>query len=49
MMRQRLRREHADWSDAELEEKVVDWLQKRPGAEFGDCAGSPVAWPRRPS
>lgn len=46
MMRQRLRREHPNASDAEIEARVVAWLRERPGAEFGDASGRPVAWPR---
>lgn len=46
MMRQKLRREHPDADEAEIEARIVAWLQERPGAEFGDAAGRPVAWPR---
>lgn len=48
MMRQKLRREHPDWSEAEVEARLSAWLQERPGAEHGDAAGRPVPWPRRP-
>ena len=48
MMRQKLRREHPEWSDAQLEARLGQWLQDRPGAEHGDAAGRPVPWPRRP-
>jgi hypothetical protein len=47
MMRQRLRREYPDADDAEIEARIVAWLQERPGAESGDASGRPVAWPRR--
>ena len=47
MMRQKLRREHPDLTDHEIEARVRTWLQERPGAEFGDAAGRPVCWPRR--
>ena len=46
MMRQKLRREHPDETDAEIEARLVAWLQERPGAEAGDAVGHPVAWPR---
>ncbi len=39
---QSLRREHPDLSERELGEKLRDWLQTRPGGEFGDCSGRPV-------
>lgn len=47
LMRQRLRREQPDLPADAIEERLAQWLQKRPGAEFGDSAGAPVAWPRR--
>ena len=46
MMRQKLRREHPDETDAEIEGRLIAWLQHRPGAEAGDAVGRPVAWPR---
>jgi hypothetical protein len=49
MMRQRLRRDHPGLSDAQIEARLRQWLQERPGAEFGDSAGKPAAWPRRAS
>ena len=49
MMRQKLRREHPEWSDSQLEARLAEWLQDRPGAEHGDAVGRPVPWPRRPS
>lgn len=36
MQRQRLRREHPEWSDADL----ADAMRDRPGAEHGDAAGT---------
>lgn len=45
MMRQNLRRQHPEASDAEIEERLVDWLQKRPGAEHGDAPGRPRPLP----
>lgn len=49
MMRQRLRREHPDLPEAEIEARLVRWLQERPGAEHGDAPGRPVPWPRNPA
>jgi hypothetical protein len=47
MVRARLRREHPDWSDDELDESVLVWLHERPGAEHGDAEGIPVDWRHR--
>jgi Rv0078B-related antitoxin len=47
LMRQRLRREHPELSAPEIERRLVKWLRTRPGAEFGDSPGTPVAWPRQ--
>ncbi len=47
MMRQRLRRDHPDLADHEVEAKLGAWLRERPGAEFGDAVGRPATWPRR--
>ncbi|MEZ4447318.1 MAG: hypothetical protein R3B72_50030 [Polyangiaceae bacterium] len=41
MVRARLRREHPEWSERELEAKVIAWLHERPGAEHGDAEGIP--------
>lgn len=41
MMRQKLRREHPDATDREIEEKLLAWLCDRPGAEHGDAVGRP--------
>ena len=41
MMRQNLRRRFPCESEAQIELRLVDWLQDRPGAEHGD-AGGPV-------
>ena len=48
LMRQRIRREHPDLSPAEVEARLVAWLQTRPGAEHGDAEGRPGTWPRTP-
>jgi hypothetical protein len=47
MLRQRIRREKPDASDAYIERKIREWLSHRPGAEHGDAPGRPVPWPRR--
>ena len=47
MMRQKLRRDHPDLADHEVEARLGAWLRERPGAEFGDAAGRPATWPRR--
>jgi uncharacterized protein (DUF2267 family) len=39
MMRQRLRREQPQISDAELGQAIRAWLRERPGAEHGDAVG----------
>lgn len=39
--RQRLRLEHPDRTDEEIDAAVDVWLQRRPGAEHGDGAGVP--------
>ena len=46
MMRQRLRREHPELSEREIERRLLEWLRERPGAEHGDAPGKPLAWPR---
>jgi hypothetical protein len=47
MLRQRVRRESPSISEDDLEARVRAWYEQRPGAEFGDGEGTPVAWPRR--
>lgn len=39
MMRQNLRRRYPEAGEKEIEAKLVQWLQTRPGAEQGDCLG----------
>lgn len=46
MLRQRCQREGL--SEAETEAAIDAWFAHRPGAEHGDCEGTPVSWPRRP-
>lgn len=48
LMRERLRREHPELSPREIEQRLRDWLRTRPGAEFGDSVGPPVAGRRSP-
>lgn len=42
VMRQNLRRRHPEARDEEIERLIGEWLQERPGAEFGDCPGRTV-------
>lgn len=42
LMRQNLRRRHPGASIEEIERRLAEWLQKRPGAEAGDCLGRSV-------
>lgn len=42
LMRQNLRRRHPEASDEDIERRLGEWLQERPGAESGDCPGRPV-------
>lgn len=39
LMRQNLRRADPEASADEIDGRLHDWLQERPGAEFGDCTG----------
>ncbi|MGH8902186.1 MAG: hypothetical protein ACRDYA_11015 [Egibacteraceae bacterium] len=39
VMRQNLRRAHPETSDEEIEQLLRDWINHRPGAEWGDCPG----------
>jgi len=47
MMRQRLRRTHPTASEAEIDRMVTGWVQRRPGAQGGDCPGRVRSWPPR--
>jgi hypothetical protein len=47
LMRQNLRRRHPDAPDAEIEERLTQWLHHRPGAEFGDSPGVVRPLPER--
>lgn len=42
MMRLKLRREDPQASAEIIESRLVEWLQKRPGAEDGDAIGRSV-------
>jgi hypothetical protein len=46
MMRQNLRRQFPEADEKEIAARLAKWLQERPRAEFGDCDGRPVPWPR---
>ena len=46
MMRQNLRRRYPAARDEEIEQRLIEWLRHRPGAEHGDCDGRPIDWPR---
>lgn len=39
MMRANLRRQHPDYTEAEVEQALEAWLLTRPGAEHGDGVG----------
>ncbi len=47
MVLARLRRTHPKMSEAELEARLLAWLQKRPGAVDGDAEGRVVELGRR--
>ena len=42
LMRQNLKRNHPEANEDEIDRKLSQWLQERPGAESGDCVGRPV-------
>ena len=42
IMRQNLRRAHADKTQMQIEKRLGLWLETRPGAELGDSAGHVV-------
>ena len=46
MKRQKLRCDHPELTEDEIEARVAAWLHERPGAEFGDAIGRRVTWPR---
>ncbi len=48
LTRQRLQRQHPDWTDVQLDAAVTEWFLTRPGAPDGDVSGGRVVpWPRR--
>ncbi|HVS66742.1 MAG TPA: hypothetical protein VMT85_24925 [Thermoanaerobaculia bacterium] len=47
LMRQNLRRQHAEASDEEIDRLLRAWMRERPGAERGDATGRAIEWPRR--
>jgi hypothetical protein len=48
LMRCNLKRRFPGASDKEIEDRLVAWLQERPGAEQGDAVGTPCAPARSP-
>ena len=42
IMVQNLRRRHPNLDDAQIEQRMVEWRHRRPGAEFGDGVGRPI-------
>jgi hypothetical protein len=48
MMRQNLKRKHPGAPETEIDRLLVEWLEKRRGAEHGDGEGRPGKWPRQP-
>jgi hypothetical protein len=46
MMRQNLRRRFPRATEAEIEARLTEWVQTRPGAEDGDADGRPVPLPQ---
>jgi len=50
VMRHRIKRQHPELDEAEIEARLVAWLQTRPGAKHGDAVGRPATWrPRTPT
>ena len=41
LMRQNLLRRHPHETPEQIEERLIRWLETRPGAEHGDCPGTP--------
>jgi hypothetical protein len=44
MMRAKLRREHPDATEEEIERRLAEWVSTRPGAEHGDAVGRVLPW-----
>jgi hypothetical protein len=49
MVRARIRREHPNLSERDVEARVLAWLHERPGGEPGDVEGRPIEVARRRS
>ena len=48
IMRQNIRRRNPGLSEAEVEERLVEWRRSRPDAPLGDAYGKPSArWAKR--
>ena len=47
MVECRVRREHPDATDEDVERALRAWYATRPGAVYGDSEGHPIPWPRR--
>lgn len=47
MKRQNTRRRHPDLDHAEVEERVLEWLYRRPGVEHGNADGASFVLRRR--
>ena len=48
LLRERLRDEHPEETEEQIELRIREWLHRRPGAEAGDAKGRPGSWPRIP-
>lgn len=46
LMLQNLRRRFPNATDAQTEERLMQWLCARSDAEFGDCPGTARPWTR---
>jgi hypothetical protein len=45
MLRKRLRWENPTATEREIDARITEWLERRPGAEHGDCPGPVRRWP----
>lgn len=43
LYRQRLRRDHPEMSESDIDRVIAEWMERRPGAELGDMVGVPSA------
>ncbi len=46
-LRAKLRRRFPGSSGRAIEARIVEWLERRRGAESGDAVGRPGVWPRK--